>query len=124
MFESLKYSNLAIKASLAIVFLWLGIDKLVHPDYWISLWYPSGADGLLSAINLSPGESVGALSIIEILVGVSLVTGIYSKIFSIVGIFFIVITNILFGFGYGSIKDLALVCAFLSLITWPSRRTI
>lgn len=30
---------------LVFVFLWFGVDKLVHPDYWMG-WIPSWMDGL------------------------------------------------------------------------------
>lgn len=122
MFQSLKYSNLALRLSLAGVFLWFGIDKFFHPDYWFNAWVPQSVASIWEGVGLRPMDVVYVSAVFEILVGVSLITNIFVFFFSGASILFLI--NIMFfnGFSEVIVRDIGLMGAFLSLMLWPRSR--
>lgn len=122
MFQSLKYSNLVLRLFLAAVFLWFGIDKFLHPDYWFNAWVPQGFSSLWQNTGLRPIDIVYILGVFEILVGVSLVANIFVFFFSILSILFLVGNIIFNGFSEIIVRDVGLIGGLLSLILWPRQR--
>ena len=112
MFQSLKYSNLALRLSLAFVFLWFGIDKFLHPDYWFNAWVPQNF----------PSDIVYALGVFEVLVGVSLVTNIFIFFFSALSVLFLISIMFFNGFNEVMVRDVGLIGALVSLMLWPRNR--
>ena len=122
MFQSLKYSNLAIRLSLAAVFLWLGIDKFFQPEYWFNAWVPQGMVSFWTGIGLRPMDIIYISAGFEILVAVSLITNIFVNFFSWVSILYLVFTMFFYGISEVTAKDLGLIGALLSLVFWPKNR--
>src|SRR3989338_8508286 len=82
MFQSLKYSNLILRVSLAIVFFWFGIDKFFHPDYWANAWVPQSISLFAANFKIRPVDIIYVSGVFEVLVGTSLATNIFVTIFS------------------------------------------
>ena len=122
MFQSLKYSNLALRISLAFVFLWFGIDKFFHPDYWFNAWVPQNVASLLEHLGFGSLDIVYALGVFEVLVGVSLLTNIFMFLFSALSVLFLISIMFFNGFSEVIVRDIGLMGAFLSLMLWPRSR--
>ena len=71
MFQSLKYSNIILRISLAIVFFWFGIDKFFHPDYWVHAWVPQSVIFFAESLKLRAVDIVYLSGVFEILLGES-----------------------------------------------------
>ena len=101
---------LFLRLGLGGVFLWFGIDKFINPDVWSSL------------IPISGSAFLNVLGIVEILVGVLVLIGLFTRVFAsvaalmLVGIIISIWTS--FGFDYSIVRDggllfLALGIAFI-----------
>ena len=122
MFQSLKYSNVILRISLAIVFFWFGIDKFFHPDYWINAWVPQSVSLFAANLKIRPADIIYMSGVFEILVGTSLVTNIFIPFFSSLAVLFLVSVMFFNGFSEVLVRDIGLMGALLSLIFWPRQR--
>ena len=122
MFQSLRYSNLFLRLGLAAVFIWFGVDKFLHPEYWLSAWIPQSALSLASKVGIGGTDVVYAVGVFELLVGASVLSNVFIKIFSVLALLFL--TTVLFTFGISEvlIRDIGLMGGLLSLLFWPERR--
>ena len=109
MFNSAKYSYLALRLGLAAVFFWFGIDKIIHPSYWLNAW-------------MTQSQLIYLCGVFEILTGVSLATGIFSKFFSALAILFLIGTAIFVSSGDIIVKDIGLVGGLIAVFLWPAPR--
>lgn len=122
MFQSLRYSNLALRISLAIVFFWFGIDKFFHPDYWVNAWVPQSVALFAANFKIRPIDIIYISGVFEVLVGTSLVANIFIALFSSLAALFLISIMFFSGFSEVLIRDVGLIGAFLSLIFWPRQR--
>lgn len=123
MFQSLKYSNLILRISLAIVFFWFGIDKFFHPDYWVNAWVPQSVILFAESLKLRSADVVYISGVFEVLVATSLVTNIFVALFSSLAVMFLASIMLFHGISEILVRDIGLMGAFLSLIFWPSSRS-
>ena len=122
MFQSLKYSNLILRISLALVFFWFGIDKFFHPNYWVNAWVPQSVFLFAANFKIQPTDIVYMSGVFEILVATSLVSNIFVSIFSLLAVLFLFNIMLFHGFSEIMMRDMGLMGAFLSLIFWPRQR--
>ena len=122
MFQSLRYSNLFLRLGLAAVFIWFGVDKFLNPQYWLSAWIPQSALSVASRVGVSGMDVVYASGVFELLVGASVLSNIFIKIFSVLALIFLVAVLLTFGISEVIIRDVGLMGGFLSLLFWPERR--
>lgn len=124
MFTSSRYSYLVLRLGLAAVFLWFGIDKMFHPTYWLNAWVPQGVQEFMGRFNVSGSQFIYLNGIFEILVGLSLVTGVFAKSFSFLAILFLIGVLFFAGISEVTIRDFAMIGGFMAVILWPdnSRR--
>lgn len=122
MFQSLRYSNLFLRLGLAAVFIWFGVDKFLNPQYWLSAWVPQNILAVASKIGISGLDIVYASGTFELLVGVSVLSNILVKIFSILAISFLVVVLFTFGISEVLVRDVGLIGGFLALLFWPRNR--
>lgn len=122
MFQSLRYSNLVLRLSLAIVFFWFGIDKFFHPAYWVNAWVPQSVSLFAASFNIRPTDIIYISGVFEVLVGTSLVTNIFIAFFSSAALLYMGSIMFFNGFSEVLVRDIGLMGAFLSLIFWPRPR--
>jgi len=122
MFQSLRYSNLFLRLGLAAVFIWFGVDKFLHPEYWLSAWIPQSVLLVASRVGISGMDVVYASGVFELLVGASVLSNIFIKIFSVLALIFLVVVLFTFGINEVIIRDVGLMGGFLSLLFWPENR--
>lgn len=120
MFTSSRYAYLALRLGLAAVFLWFGIDKMFHPSYWLNAWVPQGVQSVLAHFNVSGTQFSYLNGIFEILVGLSLVTGVFMKVFSALAIIFLLSVLIFVGISEVTVRDFAMIGGFLAVMLWPN----
>lgn len=122
MVQSLRYSNLFLRLGLAAVFIWFGVDKFINPEYWLSAWIPQSIVLIASKIGISGVNIVYVSAIFELLVGASILSNIFIKVFSVLAIIFLATILLFFGVSEVLIRDLGLIGGFLALLFWPERR--
>jgi uncharacterized membrane protein len=98
---------------LGIVFVWIGVDILYHPDNWIGFVPPElpfGTDRHL-ALRINGMMDVG--------LGILLILGLFMKLVSALAAFHLI--GILLGQGIDAvlIRDVGLLGAALALFFWP-----
>src|SRR3989344_9494253 len=109
MFQSLKYSNLVLRVSLAIVFFWFGVDKFFHPDYWVNAWVPQSVSLFAANFKIRPIDIIYVSGVFEVLVGTSLLTNIFVVIFSSLAVLFLINIMILSGLNAVLVRDVGLI---------------
>jgi len=121
MTKSLKLSYLFLRLGLAAVFLWFGIDKFFNPSYWINAWTPIWLIEFISRFGIDKITLIYLFGIFEILVGISLLSTVFIRIFSFLAIIFLISIFIFAGINEVVIRDLGLIGGFLALLFWPSK---
>lgn len=122
MFQSFRYAHLSLRIGLAFVFLWFGVDKFIHPEYWASAWLPSSIEGVLASIGISPVDFMYLNGIVEVLIGASLILNVFIETFSFIAIVFLIGIAAFHGFNEIVVRDIGLISGFLTLIFWPTNR--
>jgi len=117
-----KLPHLILRLGLAAVFLWFGIDKFFHPTYWINAWVPGGVLSFFDKFGVNDLQFIYLNGIFEVLVGLSLVTGIFIRFFSFLAILFLISIFAFIGFNEVVIRDVGLIGGFAALVVWPKRR--
>lgn len=121
MMQSIKLANLVLRVGLALVFLWFGIDKFIHPQYWVDAWFPASVAVLIAKIGFTSVNFMYLVGILEVFVAVSLMSTLFMRFFAAAAIVFLAITMIFHGFNEIMIRDLGLIGGLLALIVWPER---
>jgi len=122
MVQSLQYSYLALRIGLALVFLWFGIDKFLHPGYWADAWLPRSIADIVERIGLSRNEFMYLNGIFEIIIGTSIISTIFIRFFAAAAVVFLISVFIFHGFNEIIVRDFGLIGALVALILWPDRR--
>lgn len=118
-----SYSNISIRIGLAVVFLWFGVGKFINPSYWLNAWVPHTVITLLPKFRLSGMDFIYLNGIFEILIGLSLISGLGLRFFSFLGIIFLFVVLLFNGVSEVTIRDVGLMGGLLSLLFWPIRST-
>jgi uncharacterized membrane protein YphA (DoxX/SURF4 family) len=121
MFQSIRHSQLALRIGLMAVFLWFGVDKLMHPQYWLDAWMPQALQGFIQQWGIAPRDAMNLLGIAELLVAFSLLTGYFMRWFAAGAIALLVAVSVTHGFSEVLVRDVGLVGALTALILWPER---
>lgn len=121
MFLSVRYSQLAVRIGLAAVFLWFGVDKFIHPQYWLDAWVPQSVQMFAEGMHVAPRDLINLIGIFEVLVSLSLVTGFFVRYFAFAACAFL-LTNFGFnGIHIETVRDLGLFGGLVALVIWPER---
>ncbi|MFH1769563.1 MAG: DoxX family protein [Parcubacteria group bacterium] len=121
MVNSTKYSFFILRIGLAIVFFWFGVDKILDPTYWVNAWTTGWMINIVDRIGITPDQLMYVVGIFEILLGLSLVTKVLLRIFAFLGMIFLAINVIAFGFSEVMIRDIGLLAGLLAVVLWPER---
>lgn len=106
MIFSTKYSYLVLRCGLAIVFFWFGLDAFFHPASWLHVW-------------LSNLQSAYIIGIFEVLIGLSLITGVFMRLFALVGIALLIAAGASAGLNEVTVRNAGLVGGLLAIVLWP-----
>lgn len=123
MFNSIKTSNLFLRLGLAFVFLWFGVDKFIHPDYWINAWMPFWLQGALGRLGIGNLNFIYADGIFEVVIGLGFVFNIFVKLLALLTVLFLILVIISFGLNEVTIRDVGLIGAALALLFWNGRKS-
>lgn len=119
---SVRTSFFVINFSLAAVFLWFGIDKFVHPFYWINAWVPQWFLLVLQRLTLEPIKFMYLNGAFEVLVGVALISGVLRKFFCLLGMIFVAMVMFSLGVNEILMRDIAIFGGLLAIFLWPEHR--
>ena len=122
MWQSLRISHLVLRISLALAFVWFGIDKFFRPLVWVNGTVPQSLIHLGAVFHVSAAMMIYVVGILELLVGISLSSGMFIETFATLGAVILISTPLFYGFNEGTIQALGLVGGLLALTFWPSRR--
>lgn len=123
MFTSSRLSFLSLRLGLVAVFLWFGIDKFIHPLYWLNAWVPAKVVGLSGQVGVSGAQFVYLNGIFELLVAVAVLFNVGLKFFSALAALFLVAVVSTVGISEVTVRDFGLIGGFISLFFWPARMT-
>ena len=122
MFNSTNASDLFLRLGLTFVFLWFGIDKFVHPDYWVNAWLPLWFKGILNSLGIGNLNFIYANGIFEIVIGLGFLFNIFVKLFASLVILFLLLVIFSFGLNEVTVRDVGLIGAALALLFWNDRK--
>jgi uncharacterized membrane protein len=122
MFNSTNTSNLFLRLGLAFVFLWFGIDKFIHPDYWVNAWVPLWFQGILANLGIGNLNFIYINGIFEIVIGLGFLFNIFVKLFASLVILFLLLVIFSFGLNEVTVRDIGLIGAALALLFWNGRK--
>lgn len=124
MFTSYRMSNGVLRLGLVIVFLWFGIDKFIHPMYWLNAWTPSWLGEGASWFKIESHQLIYFGGVFEVLVGLSLLVNFLSKFFSFLAIIFLIVIVTVWGVSEVTVRDFGLIGGLLAILFWPERRRV
>jgi len=103
---------------LGVYFIWLGVQIFVDPSAWIAGWVPFWAISLFSSVGARSIDLALLTGIAEVLIGVGLIAGYFTRLLAVVGLFIVVLSGALHGFHEAFIR-LGSVGALVALLWWP-----
>ncbi len=110
-----KWSHFFLSAGLGIVFLWIGIDIVRHPDSWIGYLPASIPFGIERTVALKIN------AIFDIALGALLIVRWWPKIAAILAIGHLIGIIATQGIDAVIIRDVGLLGSALALLSWPKR---
>ena len=122
MFNSTKTSHLILRLGLAFVFLWFGIDKFTHPDYWINAWLPAWFVLILNSLGIGTLNFIYLNGIFEVVLGLGFIFNIFVKLFAFLVILFLLFVIFSFGLNEIIVRDVGLLGIALALLFWNGRK--
>lgn len=109
--EQQELTVVVLRFAVGSVFLWLGIDKWIHPDAWYG-WMTSSA---LAFVPVSPETALWFAGAAEFAVGAMLVAGRRLQVVSAVAGIFLALVAVSFGPNDVTVRDSAVIGACLAL---------
>ena len=119
MIFSSKYSGLVLRIGLAAVFFWFGGDKFFHPEYWLNAWVPPWIIPFAAKFGVTATQLIYINGIFEILIALSLLTGVFMRVFALLGVVFLLGITIFIGINEITVRDIGLMGALLAIVIWP-----
>lgn len=110
-------SYLVLRIGLGLVFLWIGIDILRHPELWIEFVPQALPFGIPREVGLQIN------GFLDVLLGVLLIVRILPKIAAAVAALYLAGILITQGVNAVLIRDVGLLACALALLVWPNSRT-
>ena len=107
-----KISTLFLRIALGVFFLWFGIDKVLTPSNWLG-WIP---DSIFPVLPFEVAKFILLEGIIEIIVGVLLTIGLFTRVAAAVSSLQMMLIIIFIGFNEATIRDIGLLGGTISLL--------
>ncbi len=121
MSRSTRLSYLFLRLGLAAVFFWFGGDKFFHPTYWLNAWIPDWVVALGGYIGIDSIPLVYLNGVFDVLIGLSLVTGVFIRFFSFLGAVILLGIFVFIGPSEITIRDIGLIGGLVAIFLWPER---
>ena len=106
-----KYSPLALRLGIAVVFLWFGFSQLKNPGSWTRMM----PEYVQSIMPLSPNTLIYINGLFEILLAIFLLLGIYTRASSLLLSLHLLHIVTIVGYGAVGARDLALALAAFAI---------
>lgn len=106
-------SYLVLRVSLGLVFLWIGVDILRHPEIWLGYLPASLPFGIPRELGLKLN------GIFDVVLGVALIGRVFPKITAMLAALHLVGVLFVNGIDQIVIRDVGLLGAGLALLLWP-----
>ena len=107
-----KYAPFMIRLGLGFVLIWFGIDAYLNPGVWSSLI----PNWILSISHLSAFTFMYLNGALEIILGILLLIGLWTRLVASITILFLVGIIITLGYNDIAVRDFGLLLAAVSLI--------
>ncbi len=122
MIFSFRYSYIVLCVGIAAVFFWFGIDKFFHPAYWLDAWVPAWAVSGAATFGVTGTQFIYVNGILEVLIGLSLISGVFVRLFSALGVILLIAVLFVIGLNEIAVRDFGLIGGLLAVFLWPDRR--
>ena len=109
------WSHLFISWGLGIVFLWIGLDILVHPNSWIG-FLPATIPG-----GISRELALQINGVLDAMLGVLLILRWWQKLAAAIAVIHLISILITNGIDAVVIRDIGLLGAAIGLLLWPTK---
>ncbi len=110
-----NWSHICLSGGLGIVFLWIGLDILRHPDMWIGFIPQNIPFGLTAYTALKLN------GILDVALGAMLIMRFWPKITALLAVAHLIGILVTQGIDAVIIRDVGLLGASLALLAWPKR---
>ena len=105
-----KFAPTVLRVGVSLVVIWFGIQQILHPEMWTKM-LPSWTSIFgVSSINL-----ININGIFEIVFGLALFFGVYTKIVSIIVTLHLLHITFVVGYGAIGVRDFGLTLSALSV---------
>lgn len=122
MFTSPRHSLLVLRLGLAAVFLWWGIDQFRHAALWLATWLPASWTAIAARWGWLETRLLLVLAVFFTLAGLSLLLGVFQKLFAFLAILLLTGWLLTSGLTIGSVPYCGLIGALLAVLFWPADR--
>jgi len=106
-----KHSSFVLRLGLGLVFLLLGINKMIKPEVWVG-WIPLPLKPLLADAN----QFLFFNGLTEAILGLMLILGIYTKLASMVSAAFLFTILLFFGADDITSRDIGLLAMAITIM--------
>jgi len=106
-----KHSSFVLRLGLGLVFLLLGINKMIKPEIWMG-WIPLPLKPLIADAN----QFLFFNGLVEAILGLMLILGIYTKIASMVSAAFLFAILLFFGADDITSRDIGLLAMAITIM--------
>lgn len=121
MFTSARVSYWAVRLGLVALFLWFGVDKFIHPNYWLNAWVPEKTVAFLANFKVSGGQFIYLIGVFEVLVALSILINFLSRTFAFLAVIFLAVIVAMGGVNEITARDWGIMGSLLGIVFWPPR---
>ncbi|MEK7515279.1 MAG: DoxX family membrane protein [Patescibacteria group bacterium] len=114
--------TLILRLSLAIVFMWFGVHKILEPQYWVDAWLPQWMIAFVERLSVGAPDFIRLQGVGETLLGIGLASGLLVRWCAAAGAALLAVVLMIYGFNEVTVRDIGLLGACLALALWPPRR--
>ena len=106
-----NYGNVVVRVGISLVFIWFGTNQLMHPESWVSLV----PNYILKLIPFSAHTLVLGNGLFEVIAGLLLLAGVYTRIVSLLLALHIAHIATTLGYNAIAVRDFGLTMATISI---------
>lgn len=88
--------------------------------YWLNAWTPQFIINFSAIFHVSANALIYSIGVVELLVGISLVSNMFIDFFALIAVVFLVTISLFYGFNEVLVRDIGIIGGLLALIFWPN----